>query len=122
MRALGRLGVGLHIDDFGTGYSSLDYLQRYPFDTLKIDRCFVEGIVCDHESRLIVSTILDLARSFGMDVVAEGIEDAEQLEELKTMGCPCGQGYFFARPMEASAIDAMVRSGGGWMPMAAALA
>jgi len=122
MRALGRLGVGLHIDDFGTGYSSLEYLQRYPFDTLKIDRSFVEGIACDPESRTIVSTILDLARSFGMDVVAEGIEDAEQLEELKAMGCPCGQGYFFARPMDASAIDAMLRSGGGLMPMAAAMA
>ncbi|HEX3986341.1 MAG TPA: EAL domain-containing protein [Acidobacteriaceae bacterium] len=119
MRALDRLGVRLHIDDFGTGYSSFDYLQRYPFDTLKIDRTFVEGIACDPESRLIVSTILDLARSFGMDVVAEGIEDAEQLEELKTMGCPCGQGYYFARPMEATAIDAMVRSRSQWMPMAA---
>jgi EAL domain-containing protein (putative c-di-GMP-specific phosphodiesterase class I) len=122
MRALGRLGVGLHIDDFGTGYSSFDYLQRYPFDTLKIDRTFVQGIACDHESRLIVSTILDLARSFGMDVVAEGIEDAQQLEELKTMGCPCGQGYYFARPMEASAIDAMVRTRREWMPQTAALA
>lgn len=110
MRALGRLGVGLHIDDFGTGYSTFDYLQRYPFDTLKIDRSFVEGIACDAESKLIVGTILELARSFGMDVVAEGIEDAEQLDALKTMGCPCGQGYYFARPMEASAIDAMVRS------------
>ena len=121
MRALGRLGVGLHIDDFGTGYSSLDYLQRYPFDTLKIDRTFVEGITCDAESRTIVIAILALARSFGMDVVAEGIEDAEQLEELKTLGCPCGQGYYFARPMEPSAIDTMMRSGGGRVPVASAM-
>ncbi len=111
MLALEKLGVGLHMDDFGTGYSSLDYLQRFPFDTLKIDRSFVRGIVYDHESRLIVGSILHLARSFGMDVVAEGIEDAEQLEELKTMGCPCGQGFYFAQPMDPAAIDALVRNG-----------
>ena len=111
MHALEKLGVGLHMDDFGTGYSSLDYLQRFPFDTLKIDRSFVRGIVHDRESRLIVNSILELARSFGMDVVAEGIEDVDQLEELKNMGCPCGQGYYFARPMEPSAIDALVRTG-----------
>ncbi len=111
MLALEKLGVGLHMDDFGTGYSSLDYLQRFPFDTLKIDRSFVQGIAYDNESRLIVGSILHLARSFGMDVVAEGIEDADQLEELKTMGCPCGQGFYFARPMDPAAIDALVRTG-----------
>ncbi|MFP5228725.1 MAG: putative bifunctional diguanylate cyclase/phosphodiesterase [Acidobacteriota bacterium] len=112
MLALERLGVGLHMDDFGTGYSSLDYLQRFPFDTLKIDRTFVQGIAWDRESRLIVSSILALARSFGMNVVAEGIEDADQLEQLRTLGCPCGQGFYFARPMEPAAVDALLRTGG----------
>lgn len=107
MRNLEQLGVGLHMDDFGTGYSSLEYLQRFPFDTLKIDRTFVEGVARDHESRTIVSTILELSRSLGMDVVAEGIENAEQLAALRGMGCPCGQGYYFARPMEAKAVEAM---------------
>jgi diguanylate cyclase (GGDEF)-like protein len=112
MRGLGDLGVGLHMDDFGVGYSSLHNLQRFPFDTLKIDRSFVQGVVRDRESNQIVRNILDLARSFGMDVVAEGIEEAAQVEELRTMGCPCGQGYYFAKPMAPSAIDALVQSGG----------
>jgi diguanylate cyclase (GGDEF)-like protein/PAS domain S-box-containing protein len=111
MRELGRLGVGLHMDDFGVGYSSLQYLRNFPFDTLKIDRSFIREIARDRESQQIVRSILDLASSFGLDVVAEGIEDAEQLEELKSLGCPCGQGYYFARPMDAGGIDALLESG-----------
>jgi diguanylate cyclase (GGDEF)-like protein len=111
MRGLGDLGVGLHMDDFGVGYSSLHNLQRFPFDTLKIDRSFVQGVVNDRESHQIVRNILDLARSFGMDVVAEGIENDAQLEALKTMGCPCGQGYLFAKPMAPAGINAMIETG-----------
>jgi diguanylate cyclase (GGDEF)-like protein/PAS domain S-box-containing protein len=116
MRELGELGIGLHMDDFGVGYSSLFYLQRFPFDTLKIDRSFVQGLVHDHDSRQIVRSILDLAHSFGMDVVAEGIEDTRQLEELRKMGCPCGQGYYFARPMAPSAIEDLLHEHAGLNP------
>jgi diguanylate cyclase (GGDEF)-like protein len=121
MRELGRLGVGLHMDDFGVGYSSLQYLRNFPFDTLKIDRSFIREIARDRESQQIVRSILELASSFGLDVVAEGIEDAEQLEELKLMGCPCGQGYYFARPMDAPSIDALLQSG-KWQTKEPALA
>lgn len=121
MQELGKLGVGLHMDDFGVGYSSLEYLRNFPFDTLKIDRSFIRGIAHDRESQQIVRSILELASSFGLDVVAEGIEDAEQLEELKSMGCPCGQGYYFARPMDARSIDALLQSG-KWRAKAPAIA
>jgi diguanylate cyclase (GGDEF)-like protein len=108
MEDLKTLGVGLHMDDFGTGYSSLNHLHRYPFDTLKIDRSFIQGIAEEQDSIEIVGTILDLARSLEMDVVAEGIETAEQAERLKSLGCRLGQGYYFSRPMDAAAIGAML--------------
>jgi EAL domain-containing protein (putative c-di-GMP-specific phosphodiesterase class I) len=110
MRALGKLGVGWHIDDFGVGYSSLQYLRKFPFDTLKIDRSFIRGIARNRESQQIVRSILDLARSFGLDVVAEGIEESDQLEQLKSLGCHCGQGYYFAPPLEAASIEGLLRS------------
>jgi diguanylate cyclase (GGDEF)-like protein/PAS domain S-box-containing protein len=114
MQDLQALGVGLHMDDFGTGYSSLNHLHRYPFDTLKIDRSFIQGIADEKDSVEIVGTILGLARSLEMDVVAEGIETVEQVERLKSLGCRLGQGYYFARPMSADAISAMLASADGF--------
>ncbi len=79
------------MNDFGAGYSSLNHLHRYPIDTLKIDRPFIQGIAEEKDSAEIVRTILDLARSLEMDVVAEGIETVEQVERLKSVGCRLGK-------------------------------
>jgi diguanylate cyclase (GGDEF)-like protein/PAS domain S-box-containing protein len=111
MQDLQALGIGLHMDDFGTGYSSLNHLHRYPFDTLKIDRSFIQGIADESDSIEIVGTILDLARSLEMEVVAEGIETGEQVERLQSLGCRLGQGYYFAKPLEPDIINAMLASG-----------
>jgi len=107
MQDLQKLGVGLHMDDFGTGYSSLNHLHRYPFDTLKIDRSFIQRMTEQKSSAVIVQTILDLAHSLDMEVVAEGIETAEQAAQLRSLGCRLGQGYYFSRPMTPEAISAM---------------
>jgi diguanylate cyclase (GGDEF)-like protein len=105
MKDLRALGVGLHMDDFGTGYSSLQYLQRFPFDMLKIDRSFIKQICENKESSKIVRTILDLARSLVMDVVAEGIETEAQMRALKGLGCRFGQGYYFSKPQDSATIS-----------------
>ncbi len=97
------LGVELSLDDFGTGYSSLSYLHRLPVSYLKIDRSFVIQMIESEENLEIVHTIIKLARNLKMQVVAEGIETAEQLAQLKKMNCEYGQGYFFAKPMAAEA-------------------
>lgn len=95
------LHVGLKLDDFGTGYSSLSRLRTLPFDSLKIDRSFVQRLHSDHESRAIVETILKLARSLHMTVVAEGIENEEQRATLVELGCDTGQGFLFSKPVAA---------------------
>ena len=96
---LKRLGVRISIDDFGTGYSSLSYLKRLPADALKIDRSFIRALGEDIEDTVIVQTIVDLAHTFGMEVIAEGIESELQAEQLKEMGCDMGQGYYFSKAL-----------------------
>jgi len=101
IRALHELGVRLSLDDFGTGYSSLLYLQRYPFDEIKIDQGFVRKLLDDHYSHDIVRTVLGLARALDAEVVAEGIETAAIRDILIELGCTVGQGYYYSVPLEA---------------------
>ncbi|EFH09664.1 putative bifunctional diguanylate cyclase/phosphodiesterase, partial [Teichococcus cervicalis] len=105
LQALHRLGVRVALDDFGTGYSSLAYLQRLPFDVLKIDRAFVRDLTApEHGSARIVETILRLAHGLGAKVVAEGVETPEQLAALRRLGCDAVQGFLLGRPMAAGAV------------------
>ncbi len=106
LRSLRALGVGISIDDFGTGYSSLSSLHSLPFDTLKIDRSFVSAMERDGDG--IVRTVLGLARSLGLGVVAEGTETAAQVEALAALGCGHAQGYHFSRPVPESAVAALL--------------
>ena len=97
------IGVGLKIDDFGTGYSSLSYLCRLPFDTLKVDRSFVQDMAEGRDGLEIVKTVLALAAGLRLTVVAEGVETKEQAEQLRRLGCHYAQGFYFSRPVEAEA-------------------
>ncbi|MFP9138023.1 putative bifunctional diguanylate cyclase/phosphodiesterase [Devosia sp. XGJD_8] len=101
LRRLRGLGVGLSVDDFGTGYSSLRLIETFPVTEIKIDRSFVTDLVGSTSKTVIVRSIIDLGRALGLAVVAEGIEDDAQRTLLAGMGCPIGQGYLFARPIDA---------------------
>ena len=96
------LHIGLDIDDFGTGYSSLSQLHHLPVQAIKIDRAFVSRIGLDGDSLEIIRTIVALAHNLGMDIIAEGVETAQQLAQLKALGCEYAQGYYFGKPRDNS--------------------
>lgn len=110
VRALRRMGVRVSIDDFGTGYSSLSYLHRFPINTLKIDRSFVSRIGNADEHAEIIRTIITLAFNLGIDVVAEGVENIEQLTFLRRMNCNFGQGFYYSRPVNSLSAAKMIRN------------
>lgn len=110
MRQLRDMGVNIHIDDFGTGYSSLSYLHRFPVNALKIDRSFVSRMFDSGDNFEIVRTITSLAQNLDMDVIAEGLELAEQLSHLKEMRCQYAQGFLYSRPMEVRAAETWLSS------------
>jgi diguanylate cyclase (GGDEF)-like protein/PAS domain S-box-containing protein len=108
LHALRAMGVGIAIDDFGTGYSSLAYLQEFPVTHIKIDRSFVTPLDDPARGSGIVRAIIEIARALGMTTVAEGIETPAQLKRLRDLGCPLAQGFLFARPLEAAAMEELV--------------
>ena len=101
------LGVQLYIDDFGTGFSSLSRLCELPLDVLKIDRSFVQQLD-SQKGRLLVRAIINLAHNLGIDVIAEGVETAEQVTQLQALGCSRGQGFFFAKPIDSLAVETLL--------------
>lgn len=107
--ALSRLGVSIALDDFGTGYSSLSYLRALPLNRVKIDRSFVSDID-DIEAQMVIQTIIDLCSRLNLDIVAEGVESIQNVEKLTKMNCPILQGYYFARPLPADAIEDLLNN------------
>ena len=114
LEALRRTGVTVAVDDFGTGYSSLAYLKRFPTQSLKIDRTFIAGIGRSHEDSTITTAVIRLAHTLGLEAVAEGVEDAEQLVRLRDAGCDLAQGFYFSRPLPAADLEQLLRSHPRW--------
>lgn len=107
LEQLSKLGFSIALDDFGTSYSSLNYLRRYPISKIKIDRSFVSNLNSLKDSGAFLESLVSLARSLSLSVVAEGIETTEQWQVLSSVGCNEGQGYLFSKPVSSQAIDAM---------------
>lgn len=119
LAAIRAMGVGIAIDDFGTGYSSLSYLAKLPVQTLKIDRSFISAMLEDANTMLLVSTIISLARSLGLKVVAEGVDAERQAEMLRLLKCDEMQGYLISRPVPPGELEALLRAEAGDQPVPA---
>ncbi|MGB7519562.1 MAG: EAL domain-containing protein, partial [Spirulinaceae cyanobacterium] len=111
LRELRKLGITISIDDFGTGYSSLGYLKQFPFNNLKIDRCFVRNINLDDKDIAITKAIINMAHNLNLKVIAEGVETQEELDFLREHKCDEIQGYFFSRPVPAQELSSLIREG-----------
>jgi diguanylate cyclase (GGDEF)-like protein len=107
------LGVRIAVDDFGTGYSSLAYLRRFPVDSLKIDRTFITGLELSSEERALTHTLIQLGKALGLQTLAEGVERHGQVRELQREGCDLAQGFLFARPLTADALEGFLRGNPG---------
>jgi EAL domain-containing protein (putative c-di-GMP-specific phosphodiesterase class I) len=110
VRQLKQMGTTIAVDDFGTGHSSLSYLRRFDVDHLKVDRSFVAGIGSEPSDETIVKAIIAMGHSLGLTVIAEGVENRQQFEFLRTHGCDRAQGYLFSRPVGVSEIEALLGS------------
>lgn len=111
LRQLDHYGVRLSVDDFGTGYSALSYLKSYPFDTLKIDKSFIQDVLTETDDSSLVRAIINMAHSLGLNVVAEGVEEEAQTYFLQTEQCDFSQGYYYSRPLPESAFMDWLRTG-----------
>ncbi|MCM0612258.1 EAL domain-containing protein [Marinobacter sediminum] len=110
LRQLDRAGIRLSVDDFGTGYSALSYLKSYPFDTLKIDKSFVQDVMKEPEDASLVRAIINMAHSLGLNVIAEGVEEESQTHFLQQEGCDFCQGYFYSRPLPAKDFEIWLKT------------
>lgn len=108
LTGLKRIGVTISIDDFGTGYSSLNYIKQFPIDALKIDQSFIRGVTTDKKDAAITTTIIHLANSLGLEVIAEGIENKEQAEFLLAANCHKGQGFLYSRPISSQEVEKQI--------------
>jgi len=114
LASLKALGVRLAIDDFGTGYSSLSYLKRFPFDAVKVDRCFVDGLGTDAQDSALVAAIVAMAHALDLEVTAEGVETQDQLANLKQLGCHRAQGFLLSRPIPAMTMGTLLAEEHHW--------